>query len=110
MTKYEVVVTDPAIEDIVNIVGYIQKLTKSDDTADEYMMGILGVIKSLEEMPNRFQIVDDSDLSQLGIRYTYYKNYTISYSVIEIDTKVEVYRVLYSGSDMKNRMLGTLVE
>ena len=30
MTKYEVVVTDPAIEDIVNIVGYIQKLTKSE--------------------------------------------------------------------------------
>ena len=108
MTKYEVVVTDPAVEDIVNIVGYIQELTKSDGTADEYMMGILGVIKSLEEMPNRFQIVDDPNLSKLGIRYTYYKNYTISYSVIEIDTKVEVYRVLYSGSDVKNRLLGTL--
>lgn len=110
MTKYEVVVTDPAIEDIVDIVGYIQKLTQSNDTADEYMMGILGVIKSLEDMPNRFQIVDDPDLSELGIRYTYYKNYTISYSVIEIDAKVEVYRVLYSGSDVKNRVLGTIQE
>ena len=110
MTKYEVVVTDPAIEDIVDIVGYIQKLTQSNDMADEYMMGILGVIKSLEDMPNRFQIVDDPDLSELGIRYTYYKNYTISYSVIEIDAKVEVYRVLYSGSDVKNRVLGTIQE
>jgi len=65
MTTYEVVVTDPAIEDIVDIVGYIQKLTKSNNTADEYMMGILNVIKSLEEMPNKFQIVDDPDLSEL---------------------------------------------
>ena len=110
MIRYKVDMTDPAVDDIVDIVGYIQKLTQSNDTADEYMMGLLGVIKSLEEMPNKFQIVDDSDLSQLGIRYTYYKNYSIPYSVIEIDTKVEVYRVLYSGSDVKNRMLGTLVE
>ncbi len=71
------------------------------------MMGILGVIKSLKEMLNRFQIVDDPDLPVLSIRYAYYKNYTISYSVSEMDAKVEVYRVLYSGSDVKNGILGT---
>ena len=109
MTKYEVVVTDTAVEDMIDIVGYIQKLTESDGTADEYMK-ILGVIKSLEKMPNRFQIVDDPDLFRLGVRYSYYKNYIISYSVIEIDAKVEVYRVFYSGSDIKNRILGTLQE
>ena len=81
MTKYEVVVTDPAVEDMIDIVGYFQKLTESDGTADEYMMGILGVIKSLEKMPNRFQIVDDPDLFRLDVRYAYYKNYIISYSV-----------------------------
>ena len=110
MTRYKVIVTDPAVEDIVDIVGYIQKLTQSNDAADKYMMGILGVIKSLEEMPSRFQIVDDPVLSQLGIRYTYYKNYTISYSVIEIEAKVEVYRILYSGSDVMNKVLGSLLE
>ena len=110
MTTYEVVVTDPAIEDIVDIVGYIQKLTKSNNTADEYMMGILNVIKSLEEMPNKFQIVDDPDLSELSVRYAYFKNYTISYSVLESKTKIEVYRVLYSGSDVKNKLLGTIQE
>ena len=52
MTKYEVAVTDPAVEDIVDIVGYLQRLTKSNDTADQYMMGILDIIKSLEEMPS----------------------------------------------------------
>jgi len=77
MTKYEVVVTDPAVEDIVDIVGYLQRLTKSNDTADQYMMGILDIIKSLEEMPSRFQIVDNPDLAELGVRYTFYKNYTI---------------------------------
>ncbi|MBQ7978893.1 MAG: hypothetical protein IJ248_03985 [Candidatus Methanomethylophilaceae archaeon] len=46
MTKYDVVVTDPAVEDIVDIVGYLQRLTKSNDTADQYMMGILDIIKS----------------------------------------------------------------
>ncbi|MBR1452695.1 MAG: type II toxin-antitoxin system RelE/ParE family toxin [Candidatus Methanomethylophilaceae archaeon] len=110
MTKYEVVVTDPAVEDIVDIVGYLQRLTKSNDTADQYMMGILDIIKSLEEMPSRFQIVDNPDLAELGVRYTFYKNYTISYSVIEIDARVEVYRVLYSGSDVESRVLGTLKE
>lgn len=35
MMKYEVVVTDPAVEDMIDIVGYIQKLTESDGTADE---------------------------------------------------------------------------
>ncbi len=71
MMKYEVVVTNPAVEDMIDIVGYIQKLTESDGTADEYMMGILGVIKSLEKMPNRFQIVDDPDLFRLGVRYAW---------------------------------------
>jgi len=66
MTKYEVVVTVPAVEDIVDIVGYLQRLTKSNDTADQYMMGILDIIKSLEEMPSRFQIVDNPDLA--GVR------------------------------------------
>lgn len=106
MTEYEVVITDPAVEDVVDIVRYIQILTQSDDVADEYMMGILGVVKSLKKMPNRFQIVDDPELSEMSIRYAYYKNYTIVYSVLEIDFKVEVYRVLYSGSDLKSRILG----
>ena len=106
MMEYDVVLTDPAVEDIIDIVRYIQILTRSNDTADEYMMGILGEVKSLKEMPNRFQIVGDPELSEMGIRYAYYKNYTIVYSVLEIDVKVEVYRVLYSGSDLKSKILG----
>ncbi len=74
------------------------------------MMGILNVIKPLEEIPNKYQTVDDPDLSELVVRYAYCKNYTISYSVPEADTKVEVYRVLYSGSDVKNKLLGTIQE
>jgi len=102
---YEIVVTDPAVEDMVDIIGYIQELTQSNEIANAYMTGMLNTIKSLEEMPNRFQIVDDPELSQLGIRYAHYKNYIIAYSVAEASAKVEVYRILYSGSDIRSRIL-----
>lgn len=43
---YDVVITDPAIDDVIEIVGYIRELTGSDDISDGYMMDILQTAKS----------------------------------------------------------------
>ncbi len=106
MTKYIIEITEPAIKDILEIVDYIRNITQSKDVAEEYMSGFFETIKSLEEMPKRFRIVNDPKLSKMDIRYTFFKNYTIVYSVLDSDVKVEVYRVLYSSSDLKTRIMG----
>ena len=106
MTKYIIEITDPAIRDILEIVDYIRNITQSKDVAEEYMSGFFETITSLEEMPKRFRIVNDPELSKMDIRYTFFKNYTIVYSVLDSDVKVEVYRVLYSSSDLKTRIMG----
>lgn len=100
---YEVVITDPAIDDVIEIVSYIKELTGSDNISNEYMMGILQTAKSLATMPYRFQISDEPLLAELGVRMVPYKDYLIAYGIDESTSTVFAYRVLYSKSDIKER-------
>jgi len=100
---YEVVITDPAIDDVIKIVSYIRDLTDSDDILDEYMIGILQTAKSLDSMPYRFQVSDEPVLAELEVRMAPYKDYVIAYGIDESTSSVFVYRVLYSKSDLKER-------
>lgn len=78
MTKYIIEITEPAIKDILEIVDYIRNITQSEDVAEECMSGFFETIKSLEEMPKRFRIVNDPKLSKMGIRYTFSKTTPLS--------------------------------
>ena len=78
MTKYIIEITEPAIKDILEIVDYIRNITQSKDVAEEHMSGFFETIKSLEEMPKRFRIVNDPKPSKMGIRYTFSKTTPLS--------------------------------
>ena len=103
---YNVVITDPAIGDIIEIADYIKKLTGNDDISDEYLTGILQTAKTLNEMPYRFRISDEPALAELGVRMIPYKEYLIAYGIEEDASAVIVYRVLYSRSDIRKRFFG----
>ena len=100
---YGVVITDPALDDIAGIISYIWDLTGNQRTAEGYMYGILETAKSLEEMPYRFEMAKEPELTELGIRKAYYEDYTIGYGVDDDASEVIVYRVIYSKSDISKR-------
>jgi len=80
---YDVVITDPASDDVIEIVGYIKELTGSDDIADEYVMGILQTAKSLATMPFRFQISEELAMAGLDVRTAPFKDYLLAYGIDE---------------------------
>jgi hypothetical protein len=91
------------LDDVIEIVGYIRKLTGSDDISDGYMMDILQTAKSLDVMPHRFPISGDPPLAELAVRMAPYKDFLIAYGIDEDASTVFAYRVLYSKSDIKKR-------
>ena len=52
-------------------------------------------IRSLSDMPERYHLVKDDYLKNVGIRYISVKNYIIFYTVSATKQKVYVVRILY---------------
>ncbi|MBQ7700915.1 MAG: type II toxin-antitoxin system RelE/ParE family toxin [Candidatus Methanomethylophilaceae archaeon] len=103
--SYRISISGPAVADIKETVGYIANEMKNPKAADEHLRGFMDTIRSLEEMPKRYQLSDDSELRELGIRFVSFRNFLIAYSVIDDENVVEVYRILYSRSDLKQKLI-----
>ncbi|MCD8076344.1 MAG: type II toxin-antitoxin system RelE/ParE family toxin [Lachnospiraceae bacterium] len=102
MKKYIVQITDEAILDMEQIYNYIAfNLLAPENAAGQYDR-IADAILTLDELADRIKVMDSEPERSRGMRQLLVDNYSVFY-VIEGD-KVIVTDVLYSASDIQNRL------
>ena len=96
MGLYRVDVSKVAENDLGEIVRYIASQLSSPDTAMDMMELLEESMSSLSEMLQRFSLLEDDRLSQMGYRKLVVKNYIVFFSIDERNKVVDVERILYA--------------
>lgn len=102
--KYEVKLSIKAKDDLKGSVLYIKNELNEPNISRRYSKLIRNEIQSLENMPQKFAIIDDDDIKDLNIRKINIKNYIVFYRINEEKRIVNIERVLYGASDWLNKL------
>ena len=102
MDIYKVNITEPAENDLRDIVRYISSQLNAPLAALNMMRAIRKSIAKLKTAPLIHPIVRDDRLSILGYRFLVIKNYVVFYIVIEKEKTVSIDRILYGRRDWMN--------
>lgn len=101
MKRYRILMTEPAADDLQQIVDYIAKELREPVTARRLAGRIKEAVLSLAGMPDRHAQVTDKHLAAQGIRKLPVENYIVFYVVSEMDKTVTVIRILYGRREWK---------
>ena len=104
MAKYRVYLSEPAENDLKDIVRYIASHLSAPVSALGMVELLEAAMAGLSEMPHHCPLVADGRLSQMGYRKLIVKNYVVFFFIDENTRVVDVERILYSRRDW----LGTL--
>lgn len=104
MKQYVVEITDEALEDMEQLYSYIAYVLLAPENAMRQYNRIADEIIKLDVFPERFRIMDSEPEHSKGIRRMLVDNYSIFYIIKE--DKVIVTDVLYSASDIEERLKG----
>lgn len=107
MKAYDVILTRRAKNDIIDIGDYIAYTLLEPETAYRFVAGLRSAISTLQELPNRFALVDDLVLSSQRIHCMPYKNYYVFYEIEETLNIVIVLRIGYNRRNWKEILLKT---
>jgi len=99
MEQYRVDVSEVAENDLEDIVRYIASQFSAPVTALRMMDLFEVAMASLAEMPQRFSLLNDERLSQMGYRKLAVNNYLMFFSIDEQSKVVDVERILYARRD-----------
>ena len=99
MPKYRVDISEPAEDDLRDIVRYISSQLNAPITAMSMMETTEDTLSKLSDMPDHCPIVRDERLADMGYRRLKIKSYTAFFSVNEKDKVVDVERILHSRRD-----------
>ena len=97
-----VVFTEPAGYDLLDIEYYIFVDLNNPQASERVIDGILDAVEKLEDFPEDHPLLDDELLCRLGLRMTRFDNYNIFYYYNEQQDIVYIIRVLYNKADWKN--------
>ena len=95
MSSYNVVITKPTQRDLLDIFDYIAFDLREPETASNLLSKVRLKVKSLEEFPERNNIISEPKYAAKNIRWCPIENYVIFYQVSEVKTTVNILRVLY---------------
>jgi toxin ParE1/3/4 len=95
MSSYNVVITDTAQHDLLDIFDYIVFKLREQDSASRLLSKIRTKVKSLEEFPERNNMISEPEYEGQKIRWCPVENYVIFYQVSELHNQVYIIRVLY---------------
>lgn len=104
MKQYTVEITDEALKDMEQIYNHIAFVLLAPENALGQYNRIADAILKLDVFPERFRIMDLEPEHSKGIRRMPVDNYSVFY-VIK-DDRVIVTDVLYSASDIDERLKG----
>lgn len=99
MAKYRVDVSEPAENDLRDIIRYIASQLSAPISALNMMELLEEVMTGLSDMPQRCSLIADERLSQMGYRKITVKNYVVFFSIDEKNKVVDIERILYSRRD-----------
>lgn len=99
MTRYSVDVSEPAEGDLMDIVKYIASQLSAPISAQNMLEHLEEAMATLSDMPERYALVSDERLAQLGYRKLSVKNYIVFFSIDEKNKIVNVERILYTRRD-----------
>jgi len=102
MAGYRVEVSEPAEEDLRDIVRYISSQLAAPVTAVRMTEAIESALSTLSDMPNGHPVVRDEHLASMGYRRLDIKNYVAFFTVDEKKKVVDVERILYARRDWAN--------
>jgi toxin ParE1/3/4 len=95
MSSYNIVITEAAQRDLLDIFDYIAFELLEPESASRLLSKIKLKVKSLEEFPERNNIISELKYEAQNIRWCLIENYVIFYQVSEIQNQVFILRVLY---------------
>lgn len=104
MKQYTVEITDEALDDMEQIYNHIAHVLLAPENAMGQYNRIADEILKLDVFPERFRIMDSEPENSKDIRRMLVDNYSVFYVIKE--DKVIVTDVLYSASDIENRLNG----
>jgi toxin ParE1/3/4 len=99
MVKYRVDISEPAENDLRDIVRYISAQLSAPMTALKMMEAMDEEIAGLALMPQKCPFVTDERLAMLGYRKLPVKNYIVFFTIDEKSEVVDVERILYAKRD-----------
>jgi plasmid stabilization system protein ParE len=99
MARYKVDVSEPAENDLRDIVRYISAQLSAPITATKMMDAIEEAIGGLTDMPQKCPPVTDERLASMGYRKIVVKNYIAFFTINENSKIVDVERILYGRRD-----------
>ena len=100
--EYNVVITKDAEQDMEDIYNYISLELLSPEYAIGQYNRIADSIMQLDTFPTGFKAVDFEPEHSMGLRRKFIDNYTIFFRII--GNQVEVTNVLYTPSDIEQRL------
>ena len=104
MEKYKVQLSIQAKNDYKSIIRYIRYELLEPIIAEKYAELIRNELNSLEYQPQKFAIIDYDIIKKYDFRKLIIKNYIAFYRINEDEKIVNVERVLYNGTDWKNKL------
>ena len=102
MEKYRVYISEPAENDLRNIVRYISAQLSAPITALKMMDSIEKAINELAFMPQKCLFVVDERLAMLGYHKLVVKNYIVFFTIDEQLKFVDIERILYSRRNWRH--------
>ena len=95
MAQYKVDISEPAENDLMDVVRYITSQLSAPVSALQMMELFEEAMAGLSDMPQRYPLVTDERLSQMGYRKLILKNYIVFFSIDDKNRVVNVERILY---------------
>lgn len=102
--KYSVIYSPQALEDIRSIYSYIAFELQAPIAATRLVKRIRAEINLLDEMPERFVLVDWEPWKSRNTHKLSVGKYLVYYIVREAELKVEIIRIFYGGRDIPRIM------
>ena len=99
MARYRVDVSEPAENDLRDIVRYISAQLSAPMTATKMMDALEDAIARLADIPQKYSLVTDERLASMGYRKLVVKNYIAFFTIDEQSKTVDVERILYVRRD-----------
>lgn len=99
MATYRVNLTEPAENDLVDIVKYIASQLSAPLSVPNMMDLLDEALTGLPDLPQYCPVVKDERLSQMGYRKLIVKNYVVFFSIDEKNKVVNTKRILYVRRD-----------
>ena len=102
MSKYKVLLTPEFQQEIRDIHSYIAYTLLVPETAAKQVVRIMDIVKSLDEMPERYSLYEKEPWHSRGLRKVVIDNYVVFYYVNKKVNEVAVFHVFYGGRNIED--------